>query len=115
MELVHNRKYKIGKKNLIRPDIQANFWNGDPDIDAVCRMEHAPECKFDNSFFPFSSNKFSPFNSQNTFISKKVLPHYFLFPHIGSATVDTRNAMGFRALDNIDAYFNNDEPKDKLV
>jgi len=32
------------------------------------------------------------------------LPNAFLTPHIGSATVDTRNAMGFRALDNIDAF-----------
>jgi hydroxypyruvate reductase len=29
------------------------------------------------------------------------LPNIFLAPHIGSATVETRNAMGFRALDNI--------------
>jgi lactate dehydrogenase-like 2-hydroxyacid dehydrogenase len=28
------------------------------------------------------------------------LPNVFLAPHIGSATVETRNAMGFRALDN---------------
>ena len=28
----------------------------------------------------------------------------FLLPHLGSATVETRNAMGFRALDNIDAF-----------
>ena len=78
-------------------------------------MEHHPNCKFKEKYFPLASNKISPFNSQNTFISKKVLPHYFLFPHIGSATVDTRNAMGFRVLDNIDAYFNYSEPKDKLV
>lgn len=31
------------------------------------------------------------------------LPNLVLTPHLGSATVDTRNAMGFRALDNIDA------------
>lgn len=29
----------------------------------------------------------------------------FGLPHIGSATVDTRNAMGFCCLDNLDAYF----------
>ena len=29
------------------------------------------------------------------------LPNVFLAPHIGSATIETRNAMGFRALDNI--------------
>ena len=82
LQLLSKRKAKKIKKKIC-PDIQADFWNGDPDIDAVCRMEHAPECKFDNSYFPFSSNKFSPFNSQNTFLSKTVLKNYFLFPHIG--------------------------------
>ncbi|MEQ9347127.1 MAG: D-glycerate dehydrogenase [Thalassospira sp.] len=32
------------------------------------------------------------------------LTNTFLLPHLGSATVETRNAMGFRALDNIDAF-----------
>jgi lactate dehydrogenase-like 2-hydroxyacid dehydrogenase len=27
----------------------------------------------------------------------------FLLPHLGSATVETRTAMGFRCLDNLDA------------
>jgi hydroxypyruvate reductase len=31
------------------------------------------------------------------------LPNVFLMPHVGSATVETRNAMGFRALDNVAA------------
>ena len=29
----------------------------------------------------------------------------FFLPHLGSATVETRNAMGFRCLDNLDALF----------
>ena len=29
------------------------------------------------------------------------LPNVFLTPHVASATVDTRDAMGFRTLDNI--------------
>lgn len=33
------------------------------------------------------------------------LDNVFLLPHIGSATVETRNAMGFCAVDNLDAYF----------
>lgn len=33
------------------------------------------------------------------------LPNVFLLPHLGSATVETRNAMGFTALDNLDAFF----------
>ncbi|MEN8837960.1 MAG: D-glycerate dehydrogenase [Celeribacter marinus] len=43
------------------------------------------------------------------------LPNTFLLPHIGSATEETRDAMGFRALDNLDAYFNGDEPKDRIA
>ncbi len=31
------------------------------------------------------------------------LPNVFLTPHVGSATIETRNAMGFRTLDNIAA------------
>ena len=81
----------LNKKNLKKKnkkveetfDIQADFWNGDPDIDAICRMEHAPECKFKISDFPFTSNKFSPFNSQNTFLTREVIENYFLFPHVG--------------------------------
>ena len=38
----------------------------------------------------------------------------FMLPHIGSATVATRDAMGFRALDNLDAFFRNETPNDLL-
>ncbi|MET4102929.1 lactate dehydrogenase-like 2-hydroxyacid dehydrogenase [Roseovarius sp. MBR-78] len=39
----------------------------------------------------------------------------FMLPHIGSATRATRDAMGFRALDNLDAFFAGQEPGDRLV
>ncbi len=35
----------------------------------------------------------------------RTLPNTFLLPHLGSATLETRNAMGFCALDNLDAFF----------
>ena len=38
----------------------------------------------------------------------------FMLPHIGSATVETRDAMGFRALDNLDAFFAGQKPQDLL-
>ncbi len=38
----------------------------------------------------------------------------FMLPHIGSATGQTRDAMGFRALDNLDAFFAGETPKDSL-
>ncbi len=43
------------------------------------------------------------------------LDNVFLLPHIGSATRETRDAMGFRALDNLDAFFAGKEPHDRLV
>jgi len=39
----------------------------------------------------------------------------FMLPHIGSATRETRDAMGFRALDNLDAFFAGKKPIDQLV
>jgi lactate dehydrogenase-like 2-hydroxyacid dehydrogenase len=43
------------------------------------------------------------------------LPNAFLMPHIGSATKETRIAMGFRALDNLDAVFAGKEPRDRVA
>ena len=37
-----------------------------------------------------------------------------MMPHAGSATMRTRDAMGFRALDNLDAFFAGQTPKDAL-
>ncbi|MDW8019488.1 MAG: hypothetical protein RMI34_05365 [Chloroherpetonaceae bacterium] len=83
LQLLPKRDYSKKVRKKIRVDVQADFWNGDPDIDAICRMEHAPDCTFEEKYFPMSSNKLMPFNSQNTFISGKWLKDYFLFPHIG--------------------------------
>lgn len=43
------------------------------------------------------------------------LPNVFMLPHIGSATEETRDAMGFRALDNLDAFFAGQEPGDRVA
>ncbi len=43
------------------------------------------------------------------------LTNAFLLPHIGSATRETRDAMGFRALDNLDAFFAGREPRDRVA
>ncbi len=43
------------------------------------------------------------------------LPNTFLMPHIGSATAEIRDDMGFRALDNLDAFFKGQEPGDRVA
>ncbi len=62
--------------------VQADLWNGDPDIDAICRLSKQPEVNF-NIKKPFASNQISPFNSQNTFLSREVLPFYMMYPKVG--------------------------------
>jgi hypothetical protein len=83
LQLLPKRDYSRKSKRTLSVDVQADFWNGDPDIDAICRMEHAPECNFDSDPFPMAANKMGPFNSQNTFLSGRCLKDYFLFPHVG--------------------------------
>ena len=43
------------------------------------------------------------------------LENAFLLPHVGSATRETRDAMGFRALDNLDAIMAGREPGDRVA
>ena len=43
------------------------------------------------------------------------LANVFLLPHIGSATVETRDAMGSRAIDNLVAIFEGREPRDRVA
>lgn len=45
----------------------------------------------------------------------RVLDNTFLLPHIGSATEETRDAMGFRVIDNLNAIFNDEEPGDRVA
>jgi len=83
LQLLSRRDYSRVVSKTMVPDVQADFWNGDPDIDAICRMEHAPECDFEGDCFPIAANRLSPFNSQNTFLLGKCLKDYFLYPHVG--------------------------------
>ena len=76
----NNIEYK-GKSNR-KVLIQADFWDGDPDIDALCRLSKKPIVKF-NEFKPFGSNQIAPFNSQNTFLAREVIPYYAVLPHAG--------------------------------
>lgn len=83
IENVHikNRVDYVGKtKRLVK--IQADLWDGDPDIDATCRLTKMPIVKFDVKE-PYCSTMLSPFNSQNTFIARECIPYYFMYPYVG--------------------------------
>lgn len=72
-------KGKIKRRVLVQSDL----WDGDPDIDALARIAFRPNVRFDDVTQPFCSDKISPFNSQNTFLSREVIPHYAMLPFVG--------------------------------
>jgi len=83
IELVPNKnEIEYKGKHMRKVMIQADFWDGDPDIDAICRLSKMPVCKFED-FEPFASNQIAPFNSQNTFLHRDVIPYYSVLPHAG--------------------------------
>lgn len=43
------------------------------------------------------------------------LENVFMLPHLGSASLETRIAMGMRAIDNVQAFFSGKEPPDRVV
>ena len=58
--------------------IQADLWDGDPDIDAISRMTYKPIVKY-KKLKPYASKKISPFNSQNTFFSGIIIKFKIIF------------------------------------
>ena len=78
------RRHRVEYKGKVRRKVlvQADLWDGDPDIDAMARLSLKPIVKY-NIQKPFCSNKISPFNSQNTFLSREVIPFYTVLPHVG--------------------------------
>jgi hypothetical protein len=69
-------------KVIMKPLVQAEFWDGDPDVDALCRLSKKPIVKF-SPFETFTTKQMTPFNSQNTFLDRSVLKYYSVFPYIG--------------------------------
>jgi hypothetical protein len=84
IQMVNGRRAAaIGAKDQRRVMVQADLWDGEPDVDAVCRIAKGPfDCRFNVKGF-FAGVQPGPFNSQNTFLSRECFPTYFMFPHIG--------------------------------
>lgn len=86
IELVRDRYKQVLtlQTKMLKCDVQANLWDGEADVDAICRLSYeTSECRFRQTERPYTSNKPSPFNSQNTILSREAMPHYFMFPGVG--------------------------------
>lgn len=82
IQLIHGRNNKSAIKRKIKPLIQVDLWDGDPDVDSLERIIYKPNVKF-KKFTPFCSNKISPFDSQNTFIHRDLIQYFMLLPDVG--------------------------------
>ena len=80
-QLIHYKIYNLflyvrfKHHNTRRKDLNLQILKPNPKI-TTC------EVKF-KKFNPFTTTNITPFNSQNTFISAKILKHYFMFPFVG--------------------------------
>lgn len=75
----------VRSEKMIVPLVQANLWDGDLDVDATVRIATRPNLVLPRANF-YSTNTFSPVNTQNTFIARKALKHYPAnIPFIGRA------------------------------
>ena len=63
--------------------VEASLWDGAPDVDAIARMIYNPIVKYSDVTEPYCSSNISPFNSQNTLLSREVFPYYACPPHMG--------------------------------
>jgi hypothetical protein len=77
----HRVEYKGKTKRKVL--VQADLWDGDPDIDAMARLTYKPIVKYSDITEPYCSNAIAPFNSQNTFLAREVIPFYSVLPFTG--------------------------------
>jgi len=81
-QLLDKRNVHYDGETKRRVLVQADLWDGDPDVDAIARLVYRPKVKYDIQK-PYCSNTIAPFNSQNTFLAREILPYYAVFPFVG--------------------------------
>jgi hypothetical protein len=86
-QLLNQRNVKFIDQITTTPLVQADFWSGDPDISAICRMSLSPNWDYSKytQYYagPFTTPHLTTFNSQNTFLHRSVLPYYMMLCDLG--------------------------------
>lgn len=83
VQLLGKRKSKLSHTKLEKFDVQADLWDGDPDIDAICRLSHPKQYKFIERPTFSTVDRWSPFNSQNTFMTRRAASKFFMMLDVG--------------------------------
>lgn len=88
LEVRHQNEKLTTKKKKVKVVVNAGFWLGDPDVDALTRIHYVAKPitavaykRKDN--FALEKGTWSTFNSQNTSLAREVIPAYFLSPKVG--------------------------------
>lgn len=76
------RNTKLAGTTVSKFLVQADLWNTDPDVDAICRILYDEPIEFQVTNF-YKANKVSPFNMQNTFVVREALRYFFSIPFVG--------------------------------
>lgn len=63
--------------------VNAGLWLGNPDVDAITRLERPLNTVAGFGNFGLMPGTWSPFNCQNTALARRVIPAYFMSPCIG--------------------------------
>jgi len=61
--------------------VEASLWDGDPDVDAMCRLQYGQMSIKLTGPFPYTTKSLTVFNSQNTFLHRSVIPNYCVIAH----------------------------------
>jgi hypothetical protein len=83
IELVKERRIEYLGKKTVCPLVQASFWDGNPDIDALERLAFSSPQLICKRVKPFILANISPFNSQNTLFHRSVMKYYLLLTEVG--------------------------------
>jgi hypothetical protein len=88
LQMRHDHETWEHRNETVRPVVNAGLWLGDPDVDALTRLHHTTDpiearaLAHEDHVAP-AKGTWTPFNSQNTALARKVIPAYFLSPKIG--------------------------------
>lgn len=83
VDIVYVRPLLSKEVQHITPLVQADLWTGDGDVDATVRLAKRPDFGY-RTYARFTTNAFSPVNTQNTFILGKYLKDFYAnIPFIG--------------------------------
>ena len=83
----YERKLKAGPVTDAKVGVAAGLIIGDPDIDAVTRMEHRPDIGgvhlLGQTGVVVDPHTWTVFNTQNTAVIRELVPAWFLMPGVG--------------------------------